>query len=93
MKGYRWKIGNDLSVEAGVDPWIPKEGSCKPLFSPPHAQQLTVAHLINPPGVWNEPLVRSLFLEDDVTTILNIPLGNISRMDEVIWQVDPKGLF
>lgn len=33
-KGYGWRIGNGFNVDAVKDPWIPREGSCKPIISP-----------------------------------------------------------
>lgn len=62
-KGYRWRIGNGLKVDASTDPWIPKEGSCKPILAHPKIQNFTVAQLLNFRGTWNEPLGKAFFME------------------------------
>lgn len=92
-KGFRWRVGNGVSIDASSDPWIPREGSCKPIAPHPYTQNLTVANLINRNGTWNEQLVSALFINQDANLIINIPLNPQQREDVIIWQYDLKGLF
>lgn len=59
----------------------------------PRIQLLSVAHLMDNFGKWNEPLVRESFLEEEAERILNIPINPRLKEDEVIWNLDQKGKF
>lgn len=83
-KGYRWRVGNGINIDASTDPWIPKEGSCTPILTQRNIHQFTVAQLIDNQGVWKENLIRSAFLEKDAYIMLNIPINPSQREDVVI---------
>lgn len=82
-----------MNIDAATDPWIPKEGSCKPTITQRSIAQATVAQLIDNQGRWKEELIRTNFMEEDAEIILNIPINSSPREDTVIWQKDSKGLF
>ncbi|MDV3193925.1 MAG: hypothetical protein Q8835_02560, partial [Sweet potato little leaf phytoplasma] len=93
MKGFRWRIGSGVGIDASSDPWIPREGSCKPIAPHPNTQNLTVANLIHRNGTWNEQMIRDLYIDQDANLIINIPLNPQQKEDIIIWQFDPKGIF
>lgn len=43
-------------------------------------------------GTWDESLVRQTFHQDDVQTILSIPIAE-DYDDCISWHFDPKGIF
>lgn len=93
MKGYRWWVGNGLSIEASTDPWIPKEGLCKPLMTHPSIHHFTVAQLLDNQEMWGESLILGSFLEDEANKIINIPIRSELCKDEVIWPSRPKRIL
>lgn len=80
-------------MDVSRDPWIPKEGMCRPIFTHPEIHNYTVAQLRTSNGSWNEALVNASFLESDAKAILNIPISPLVKDDEIIWDLDPRGVF
>lgn len=66
------------------EPWIPKEGCCKPILMHPGVRNFSVAQLLNPQGEWNEALVNDSFMDYDARAILNIPINPRVKEDEII---------
>lgn len=49
--------------------------------------------LLDENNSWREDLLHNTFLPQDVEDILNIPTGEKSSKDEIIWHLDKKGQF
>lgn len=52
-----------------------------------------VVEIIKENGLWNEELIKEVFLPVDVDTILSMPRRKSRTDDVIIWSKDPKGLF
>lgn len=77
-------------MEAFKDPWIPKEGFCKPIVVQSEIQDFTLAQLLNSQGMWNETLVKTFCFEGDDRAILNTQICPLVKDDEIIWDLDPQ---
>lgn len=75
------------------DPWLIRKGCQSPMFVPEHLKGKRVEFLIKRNGEWDEDLIKNSFLAADSEEILKIPLENNNISDEIIWDIDPKGVF
>lgn len=92
-EGFRWRVGNRHLISIDTDPWIPRQGKIVPLLIPQEWQGRRVKDLLKGNGEWNETLIKRVFIPSDAEDILVIPLGRPNESDELVWNVDPKGLF
>ena len=66
------------------------------MISPPNNtfELSGVSDLIDPLKCeWHTDLVRQVFLEPDVQSILSIPLSSCLPQDRLVWAYTPKGKF
>ncbi|KAK3193563.1 hypothetical protein Dsin_024873 [Dipteronia sinensis] len=52
-----------------------------------------VSHLQTPSGSWNNELIKDIFVEDDVRSILSIPTSCRRRDDKMCWHFEDYGEF
>jgi hypothetical protein len=93
--GVLWRIGDGRSVKIWGDKWLPMTDSSR-VQSPKaiQLQDMTVGDLINrEEKQWRSPLINSLFLPEEATTILNIPLSPYLPKDRLIWKGTKNGVF
>jgi hypothetical protein len=85
MEGLCWRVGNGKSIKIWRDKWIPRPTSYT-IQSPGVLLLLEarVEELIDEQTrSWNIPLIRSLFHEDEVDIIRNIPLSRYGQPDRM----------
>lgn len=86
LKGLCWRVGDVNSISVYSEPWIPNLHTYKCCFNSQLYGNLKVANLITDGGVWNEELVRSIFLPYEAEAILDILLNRRSFKDIRIWK-------
>ncbi|XP_075640575.1 uncharacterized protein LOC142612360 [Castanea sativa] len=95
QKGMVWRIGNGHDVRIKEDRWL--QGSpTSPIISPlpTVAAETKVQTLINPElGVWRDDCVNQLFLPQEASAILGIPLSCRCPPDKIAWGCTPSGVF
>lgn len=93
--GIRWRIGNGESVDVWNDNGIPRDIHVKPIT--PNLYQLgsiAAANFIKEGGFcWDVNLLNMIFWEDDVSSILKIPLAGNSVEDRRIWHLHRQGHY
>lgn len=93
--GIMWRVGNGTSISVWHDNWIPRESSRKP-FTPDLNQfgDIAVSNLLNPQGTnWDVGLLNSLFWEEDVEYILQIPIAGNHNTDDRRWFFSRSGYY
>ena len=94
-KGMVWRFGNGQNVQIEEDKWLPGNSNC-PIIShlPTVAAETKVQVLINTDlGVWKSDLVNQLFLPQEASAVLGIPLSHRSPPDKIAWAYSPLGVF
>jgi hypothetical protein len=92
-KGMIWCIRNGQSINIWNDRWIPRGFTRQPSSHHGHNLIQWVNELIYPvTGQWDAELVRQIFHEDDVQTILAIPV-NEAFEDSIAWHFNKRGIF
>lgn len=98
-KGWRWNVGNGASIDIWKDPWLPRSLSFKvlsrpPLADSPYSNVHYVSELINgTTHEWNIPLLKSLFSDLDVETILSVPISYHGLADKGLLHYTSNGMF
>ncbi|XP_024190158.1 uncharacterized protein LOC112194141 [Rosa chinensis] len=87
--GIKRHIGNGLSTNIWLDPWLLDED----LTAYSLDRVTLMADLFESPGVWNSVLLTELFPIHIVQKILAIPLSPRNHEDRWIWGGDKKGQF
>jgi len=93
--GLLWRVGNGESIKVWKDKWLPSSSTPK-ILSPVSGLDVEarVSSLIIPEaGVWNLPLLRSIFSPSEVELIRSIPLSPLGNPDRLIWQGTSHGCF
>ena len=90
--GYRWKIGDGSLIPIQNTPWLRNDTN---LYVVTHTTAsnlpLKVSSLIDANmGCWNSTYVRENFCDRDANEILQIPLVNLGKSDEIIQRYDKK---
>jgi hypothetical protein len=81
-KGLIWRIGDGTKVSAWNDQWIPRAGSLRPLGREPGDELDKVSELLLSNGQeWDENKLRQHFAENDVSDILQTPVGRPGSSD------------
>ena len=91
----RWCVGDGKSIKIWNDAWLPSTGTGR-IISPKFALVCgeAVANLMDHDNaVWNEDLVRSLFVPFEAESILSIPISSMKPADSQIWAKTPQWLF
>jgi len=94
-QGARWKIGTGFNIPIVNAPWIGSGSSIPPVGDDILAlQPYTVGHLIDQEvKVWNERLVRHLFVDETAHQILNTLLHQQVQTDKIIWKAEKNGRY
>ena len=93
LKGYRWRIGNGMSVLIYRENWIQRPSTFQPFSTPKMFPEAKVAELIVKENRWKSEVIQHNFLKDDVEEILRISLPRREMEDKVIWHYDKQGRF
>lgn len=93
--GYRWRVGDDTSIQIWKDKWIPKPSTFQVISNQNTLPaSVTISELINEvTREWKINLVKHVFLPDDAQAILSIPRTNKRTKYCMIWAHTPKGIF
>jgi hypothetical protein len=92
-EGIVWRIGDGENIKVWADPWIPRGTTRRPTAVRGQSIISTVSELLNPiTDTWDEELIRDIFIEEDTSHILAIPLRQ-GMEDCIAWHYDNKGLF
>lgn len=81
--GLVWRIGNGSQVRVWTDNWIPQE-NCRMPFTPDlyDIGDVSVNNFILPDGTsWDIGALQFVFWEEDIETILQIPVGGQHPLD------------
>jgi hypothetical protein len=79
-----WRVGTSDNINIYSDPWISASSDRKIISLRTNMAYSKVSQLIDVnTGLWDEPLIRNLFLPVDVNRILQIPL-NIQGFEDFI---------
>ena len=88
-------IGTGAETKVWDDAWIPEEVA-RPAIprGEINDRDLHVHHLIDfATKCWNEPLIRELVAEEDVSKILQVKPSKIGRRDGYIWKHLKSGSY
>lgn len=91
LKGYRWGIGDGNQVIVYKDNLIPRPITFKPIFYPTLPSDTTIFELIDHDYKWKKALLYEQFMKEDADVIMNIPLPNNPKNNQVLWHYDKKG--
>ena len=82
----QWRIGNGTNVLVWKDKWIPILSIFHPfsLCLDERNRAMKVSDLVFQPGVWNDDLIRLLFFQEEVDTILSIFLSKFRVEDKLV---------
>ena len=90
-----WRIGDGNSVRVKEDKWLPQKGS-RSIISPlpnilPEAK---VSSLIEADRKeWKTEVIQELFMPNEASVIMGIPLSLRSTEDRIIWAYTPSGTY
>lgn len=87
-------IGNGTTVNTWTDPWVPSHPP-RPSRSNGNGYFFnTVDQLLNENGSgWSEEKLRQIFIDEDVTTILEIKVSSKADMDLLGWHYNDDGIY
>ena len=88
-------MGNEASFGIWTDKWLPKPSTFKVISLPNNTFELSrVSDLIDPLKCeWQTDLVRQVFLQPDVQSILSISLSSCLPRDQLVLAYTPKQKF
>ena len=89
----RWQVGDGKSIRIWKDKWIPTPSAYQ-VISPRTLlpAEATVDILIDADHVtWRADLVKELFLDFEVESILSIPLSTRMPRDKLVWAGTSNG--
>lgn len=92
-RGYRWRIGNRKQIRIDRDPWINRKGNARLVLVKENLKGHKVSHLLDNDNHWKKDIIRQRFSNHDIEDIMNMPTGSKDTNNEVIWNLDKKGLF
>jgi ribonuclease HI len=94
-EGLVWRVGNGEKVRIWKDKWIPSSHYGQ-IYTPPSLldEEATVSNLIDADTKgWKTHMLESLFAQDEVQMIKNIPLSCTNQEDIQIWRGTKNGIF
>jgi hypothetical protein len=92
-RGIIKRVGDGKTINIWQDPWLPRLWSRKPITRKKNNIITKVSELINPvTGSWDSQLVREIFLSQDASLILSIPLVD-DMQDHWAWHFEENGQF
>ena len=88
-------MGNEASFGIWIDKWLPKPSTFKVISLPNNTFELSrVSDLFDPLKCKRQTdLVRQVFLQPDVQSILSIPLSSCLPRDQLVLAYTPKRKF
>jgi ribonuclease HI len=93
-KGIIKRIGNGKNTQFSRDNWLPRDSGLKIAGLKKNSRRRWVNQLILPnSNSWNTSLLRELFYDFDVDTILKIKLPGYEVEDCVAWHYENNGCF
>ncbi|CAN6571026.1 unnamed protein product [Malus baccata var. baccata] len=96
LGGAHWQIMNGKEVRVWVDKWLPSipSGRPSPLGMVQVSRNLRVNSLIcNESGDWEVDFLKPFVVEDEIKAILEIPLGDPTLKDRLVWPFKKKGAY
>ena len=92
-QGVIWRVGNGERIRIWRDPWLPR-ASTRRLFTPQlRSRYMKVSDLLLPGSMWNEQMVRWIFLPEDAKVILRIKTSVRIYEDFIAWHFEKNGIF
>lgn len=92
-RGLCWRVGNGKSISVISDPWIPGIAGFRSNHSAISNHSTKVDTLINTNGMWNESLIRFLFIPVEAESIMDITLNRRGCSDSRIWTGSTNGIY
>ena len=92
---YCWQVGDNKSIGVWTDRWLPRPSTFRvqtPLALLP-ANTMVDSFIDLDSGDWNINLINQIFLPDNATYILSIPLSRHKLQDRMIWAYTPRECF
>lgn len=85
--GMRWQIGTDNSILCKEDKWIPEDYPSRPIPKQNHNHSIIlVSQLIDQSSCsWNRGILEENFSQEDVQSMLAIPIPLFAREDSLFW--------
>ncbi|KAH7569535.1 hypothetical protein JRO89_XS06G0180800 [Xanthoceras sorbifolium] len=93
LKGSHWRIGNGSMGSIYKDRWLPCPSTFKPCSLPNIGDCASVNQLKSPSGGWDVDLIKSVFFQVDVDSILSIPPCSTLTNDVLVWHFDLYGRY
>ncbi|KAL5773398.1 hypothetical protein ACOSQ2_013322 [Xanthoceras sorbifolium] len=91
ISGSHWWIGNGSMGSIYKDRWLPCPSTFKPCSLPNIGDCASVNQLKSPSGGWDVDLIKSVFFQVDVDSILSIPPCSTLTNDVLVWHFDLYG--
>jgi hypothetical protein len=89
-RGLIKRIGNGRSTNIWNDPWIPMHFDARAITPHEGQEVINVSDLITKAGLWNEEVIKAIFLPIDANAILLIPLRP-QEDDWWAWELEKHG--
>ena len=90
--GVRWRVGDGTSIDAWLDPWIPRPLDFLPIGRLSDSCNM-VSDFITVDRKWDQCLLAQHFPPEDVSFISSIALSVRVCPDKLIWHYEKKGFF
>lgn len=93
--GYCWQVGDGKSIGVWTDCWLPRPSTFRVLTRPALllANTMVDSFIDLDSDDWNINLINQIFLPDNATYILSIPLSRHKLQDRMIWAYTPRERF
>ncbi|KAK5811006.1 hypothetical protein PVK06_026323 [Gossypium arboreum] len=92
--GIGWRVGNGESINIWSDSWVPIPRSGRVQCQNIDIRYTTLSDLIDKDTItWKQDTIRSLFGEEQLKSILSIPLVSSRSHDQLIWRGDNIGEY
>jgi hypothetical protein len=94
-EGLVWRVDNGQKAQIWKDRWVPSLHYGQ-IHTPPSLldEKATVSNLIDEDTKgWKIHMLESLFAQDEVQMIKNIPLSCMNKEDIQIWRGTKNGVF
>ena len=93
--GARWSIGSGATIPILDAPWLSNGESINGnIAGSSHIRDFKVQSLMSEYGkVWNAPIIRQIFNNDNAAAILNTPLYDQVHTDRLVWKAEKNGHY
>ena len=94
-KGACLNVGDGKVIRVWQDPWLPREKNFFINLIKPVGSSINVVNdlILSQVKMWNIPLVRRLFNEEEADIVSRIPIAIHSRRDKWVWHPSPNEIF